>query len=171
MNATNADVNTKMELEEFLLYEAELLDDHLYNQWLDLFTEDCKYEMPMNLTKIKGDGKELSDRYKLLDETYETLKIRIERLGTDFAWAEDPPSRTRHYVTNVRVKPGDKENEFKVRCNLLVYRNRGDYSTYDLFSADRNDIIRNVDGSWKIAYRQIVLDQRSVNSHNLSIFF
>ncbi len=165
------DLKTLKDIEDFILKEAELLDDHCYDQWIELFTEDCSYEMPMNLTKAKSDVEVLSDRYKLLNETYETLQIRVKRLGTEFAWAEDPPSRTRHYVSNIRVKPGDKENEFKVRCNLLVYRNRGDLATYDILSGDRKDVIRKENGSWKIAYRQIVLDQRNVNTRNLSIFF
>ena len=42
-----------------------------------------------------------------MDETKATLAGRIARLDTGMAWAEDPPSRTRHLVSNVEVKAGE----------------------------------------------------------------
>jgi 3-phenylpropionate/cinnamic acid dioxygenase small subunit len=160
----------KAEIEEFLLHEAELLDERRFEEWIDLFAEDARYEAPMRVTKARDAGPDIVEESKIFSDNRETLHIRVQRLGTEFAWAEDPPSRTRHFVTNIRVQPGDRENEYRVRCNLLVYRNRGDTPDYDLLSADRQDILRRVDGGWKIAYRRIVLDQSTVGSHNLSIF-
>ena len=65
------------------------------------------------------------DELAILDETKETLAGRVARLETGMAWAEDPPSRTRHLITNIEVEPGDSEAEVKVYSNFIVYRSRG----------------------------------------------
>ena len=51
-------------------------------------------------------------------ETKETLGRRIARLETGMAWAEDPPSRTRHMLSNIEVEPGDAASELKVYTNV-----------------------------------------------------
>ena len=158
------------EIEEFLYREAELLDEQRYEEWLEFFAEDATYEIPMTLTRARFEGEGVSEEFKLMDETKQTLRIRIERLGTQYAWAEDPPSRVRHFISNIRIRKGDADEEVKVRCNLLVTRNRRDQLEYDLFSADRQDVLRRVGDEWKIARRRIILDQRNINSRNFSIF-
>ena len=165
------DLQTRCEIEDFLHYEAELLDDRRFEEWVELFTDDAHYAMPIRLTREKRAGWELAPNGKIFDDTKATLNIRVQRLGTEYAWAEDPPSRTRHCVSNVRVAPGEQDGEYNVRCNLLVYRSRGESPQYDLLSADRRDVLRRVDGGWRIARRLIALDQSTVNSRNLSIFF
>ena len=62
----------------------------------------------------------------ILDETKDTLKARIARLDSGMAWAEDPPSRTRHMITNIEVEAGETASELKVYANYLVYRSRGE---------------------------------------------
>src|SRR5262245_40068762 len=64
----------------------------------------------------------------LFEETKETLHTRVARLATGLAWAEVPPSRTRHLVTNVQVEPSDRESEVKVRSNFLLYRTQLEHS-------------------------------------------
>ena len=94
----------------------------------------------------------------------------MSRLATGVAWAEVPPSRTRHLVTNVQVEPGDAESEVKARSNFLVYRTQLEHSQ-DLFVGMRDDVLRKVNGTWKIARRTILLDQSVLSSANLSVFF
>lgn len=107
---------------------------------------------------------------RLVAEARQTLQLRVERLGSGAAWAEEPPSRTRHFVTNVRVTEGAGENEVQVKSNLLLYRTRGDARRHDLLSAERHDVLRRVDGAWKLARRIILLDQTTVTTHNFSVF-
>lgn len=166
------DAQTRQEIEDFLYYEAELLDDRRFDEWIELFAEDARYEMPIRVTREKRAGWELAPNGKIFDDTKATLRIRVQRLGTEYAWAEDPPSRTRHYLTNLRISPGERAGEYQVRCNLLVYRNRGESPEYDLLSAERQDLLRRrPGGGWEIARRLVALDQSTVNSRNLSIFF
>jgi 3-phenylpropionate/cinnamic acid dioxygenase small subunit len=86
------------------------------------------------------------------------------------AWAEDPPSRTRHMISNIEVEPGDVASELKVYSNFLVYRSRSE-TEQDFYVGMRQDILRQVDGAWQIAHRKIILDQNVLLAKNVSIFF
>jgi 3-phenylpropionate/cinnamic acid dioxygenase small subunit len=103
-------------------------------------------------------------------ETKETLGRRIARLETGMARAEDPPSRTRHMLSNSEVEPGDAASELKVYTNFLVYRSRSE-TEQDFYVGARQDVLRQVDGAWKIARRKIILDQTVLLAKNVSSFF
>ena len=110
------------------------------------------------------------DELALFDEDKTTLAARVARLDTGMAWAEDPPSRTRHLVTNVEVEPCEGGGEISVYSNFLVYRSRAE-TEQDFYVGTRRDVLRRVDGAWKIARRWMVLDQAVLTAKNLSIFF
>jgi len=86
------------------------------------------------------------------------------------AWAEDPPSRSRHLITNVEVEPGDTASEVKVYSNFMVYRSRAE-TEQDFYVGTRRDVLRRVGGAWKIAGRKVILDQNVLLAKNVSIFF
>jgi len=172
-------------VEQFLYREARLLDERRFHDWLDLFTDDLRYWMPVRTSRDPKGSRAIvildEDRYieeelaqegelALLDETKESLSMRIARLDTGMAWAEDPPSRTRHLITNIEVEAGSTDAELTVYSNFLVYRTRGE-TEQDFFVGRREDTLRNVAGTWKIARRKIVLDQNVLLPKNISIFF
>ncbi len=154
---------------DFLYEEAALLDGNRLDEWLALLTDDIVYQMPVRVTRERGASDVSHDMY-YFDENHATLRTRIARLHTDLAWAEDPPSRTRHCVSNVRVQPGAGPDELEVRSYLLLYRNRGDDPGHDLLSAERHDVLRRVDGAWRLTRRSILLDQANLGTRNLAIF-
>jgi len=173
------------EVERFLYREARLLDERQFQQWLELFTDDVHYWMPMRSNRYPVSSKAISildgSRYEegelskegelaILDETKASLTKRIARLDTGMAWAEDPPSRTRHLVSNIEVFPGDTDSELKVYSNFIMYRSRGE-TEQDFYVGCREDVLRNVGGALKIAYRKIVLDQNVLLAKNVSNFF
>jgi 3-phenylpropionate/cinnamic acid dioxygenase small subunit len=86
------------------------------------------------------------------------------------AWAEDPPSRTRHIVGNVRVKATGAAGEYAVTSSFLLYRTRLE-TDENLFAGRREDLLRRVGGSFEIARRTIFLDQSVILAKNLSVFF
>jgi len=159
----------RREVEAFLLKEAELLDNLRYREWLNLLTEDIRYVAPVRITREREKGAGFVEGMTHFDEDYTSLEMRIVRLETEFAWAEDPPSRTRHFVSNIRV--GEPEgDEVPVVSNLLLFRSRGDSPHYDLLSCERHDVLRRVNGEWKLARRTILLDHSSLPTHNLAVF-
>jgi biphenyl 2,3-dioxygenase beta subunit len=79
-----------------------------------------------------------------------------------------PPSRTRHLISNIRMKRDDGV-EVEVQSNFMVYRTRMEKDE-DLFVGMRKDILRRVDGELKIARRTILLDQAVLAAKNISVF-
>jgi 3-phenylpropionate/cinnamic acid dioxygenase small subunit len=157
------------EIEHFLYREAELLDSRKFEQWLELLTDDITYEMPVRLTRER-DHPDASSEMAHFSEDRRTLELRVKRLKTDYAWAENPPSRTRHFISNIRIEQTSKPNEVMVRSNLLVYRSRGSSTQADLISGERVDFLRNEEEHWKLAKRTIIVDQTVLDTQNLAIF-
>ncbi len=154
-----------------LLYrEAEALDDRRHHDWLDMLTDDVRYVVPVRITSAHS----LKDSYLAdmahFDEDRYSLTKRVERFDTEHAWAEEPPSRTRRFVTNVRGWEGDAPGELLVRANLLLFRSRGDVHAPDLLSAQRTDLLRRVGGALRIARREVLLDESVLRTQNLAVF-
>jgi 3-phenylpropionate/cinnamic acid dioxygenase small subunit len=149
--------------------EAEMLDQGRFHDWLALLDDEVTYEMPVRLTRERGDSPDVSFGNQNFKDDRATLELRIRRLDTDFAWAEDPPSRTRRFVTNVRVDDGTASDELRVRSYILLYRNRGDQSHVDLLAGERTDILRRSGDRWLLRKRVIVLDQAAVGTKNLAL--
>ena len=178
------------EIEQFLYREARLLDDRRFHEWLTLFTDDVRYRMVGRGNRYPRSSKAIAildparhieddaaqdDALALLDETRESLAARVARLDSGMAWAEDPPSRTRHFVANVEVEAGgpngeNGDGEITVYSNFLVYRSRGE-TEQDFYVGARRDVLRRVGGVWKIAQRRLVLDQNVLTAKNISLFF
>jgi 3-phenylpropionate/cinnamic acid dioxygenase small subunit len=170
-SVVRADSPEYADILDFLYREAELLDAWRFEEWLTLLTEDIVYRMPARLTTRNRNTPGFSDATAIFNDNLASLRVRVARFGTSFAWAEDPPSRTRHFVTNVRVNRSEHSNELDVRANLLLYRVRADQPVPDIFSGERHDILRPADGTLKLARRIIFLDQTLVNARHLSILF
>lgn len=157
------------EILQFLYHEAELLDERRFSEWLGLLEEDVNYRMPLPLNKARSF--DYSQETEIFAENIQSLRVRVDKLSTDFAWADSPPSRTRHMVTNLRVNATDRPDEAEAYTFFLVYRNRLSEPTPDLFSGERQDLLRKVNGSWRLARRTILLDQPVVGARHLTIFF
>ena len=161
------------QIEDFYYLEAELLDERNLREWFNLLAEDIRYWMPIRHNTMERPSdvvEELSkpgDGY-YFDDDLKSLKIRVERAYSKIAWAEVPPSRTRHLITNVRIKKDDG-NEIEVHSNFLLYRTRME-TDKDMFVGTRQDILRRSNGSFKIARRTIILDQAVLDAKNISVF-
>lgn len=154
-------------VEAFLFHEAELLDSHRYRDWLGLLADDITYTAPVRGNR-RSDGRVDPETMRWFDENRNTLELRVRRFETDVNWAEEPRSRTRRLVGNVRVATdGD---DVSVRSNLLCHRNRGESERGDLIAAERHDVLRAVDGRWQLATRRIMLDHGTLGTKNLAIF-
>lgn len=162
--------DTHQEVHQFLVWEAELLDSRRYRDWLDLFTEDIVYRMPVRVTRAHTLEGSILDGMDHFDEDMYSLKKRVQRFETEHAWTEDPPSRTRHFVTNVRVYPTEGDGEYTVKSYVLLFRSRGDTRDPDFLSAERTDILRHSDGGFKVANREILVDESVLKTQNLAVF-
>jgi len=171
----------KEEIADFLYREAELLDERRYEEWLALFTEDVHYWVPMRRNVPSQDaGLEFTRAgfdVNWFDEGKDTLTRRVMQIRTGIHWAEEPPSRICHMVSNVQlvgpVGNGSPPNEVSVKSRFLIYRNRVETET-DLLVGKREDLLRRVapseGGSWRIARRKVILDQSVLLAKNLTFF-
>ena len=164
------DREVRESIRDFLYAESRALDERRFRDWLTAFADDARYEIPVRVTREKLADWELSPTSRIFDDTKRTLEFRVERLETDFAWAEQPPSRTRHFITNILVEPADAAGEYRVYSNCLLYRSRGGDPTPSIFSAQRRDLLRRDAEGWSIVHRWAAIDQSLINAHNMSIF-
>ena len=156
------------EAHQFLVEEAALLDAADYAGWLGLLTEDVRYLMPVRVTTARGAGFDSLADMAHFDENLYSLRKRVQRFATEHAWTEDPPSRTRHFVTNVRTFKADQD--LLVESAVLLFRSRGDTREADLVSAGRTDLLRVTDGGLRLARREITVDESVLRTQNLAVF-
>lgn len=154
----------------WLVDEAYLLDEQDYQGWLDLLTDDIHYFMPVKVTTALGAGYNTAPGMAHFDENKYSLRQRVARFATEHAWTEDPPSRLRHYVTNVRTFATAGEDELIVESAVLLFRSRGDVGEPALVSAGREDLLRRCGDGWKLARRLISADESVIRMQNLAIF-
>jgi len=161
------------EVQDFLYREAELLDERRYEAWLDLFTEDAHYFMPMRRNVPHDEPEREFTRagadVAWFDEGKDTLARRVAQIRTGIHWAEEPLSRICHMVSNVQVLHAT-DSEVGVKSRFLIYRNRVETET-DVLVGKREDLLRRVNGELKLARRTIVLDQSVLLAKNLTFFF
>lgn len=166
------------EVEEFLFWEADLLDQWRYEEWLELTTEDIRYWMPIRRNVKYGNWErersaELAE-LAWFDENRRTLEMRVKQIVTGEHWAVEPLSRVSHLITNVRIADRadtDQGEELTVRSRFLVYRNHLDDEEACLIGK-REDVLRRVaDGSpgdFKLARRSVFVDQSVLLAKNLT---
>lgn len=170
---SDEDIRLHFEVQRFYAVEAQLLDQHRYADWLELFADDLHYWAPVRTNRLRrqqalADGS--PGEVAIFDETKASLAWRIRRFDSGMAWAEDPPSRTRHLITNVTVRPGDEPGEYVAESAFLCYRNRLEREV-DLYAGGRTDVLRRTeDGGLSIARRTILLDQNVLLAKNISTF-
>ena len=156
---------------QFLVEEAALLDAADYAGWLGLLCEDIRYLMPVRVTTARGADFDYLADMGHFDEDMYALRKRVQRLATDHAWTEDPPSRTRHFVTNVRTFSGEGEgDDLRVESALLLFRSRGDTREPSLISAGRTDTLRATSDGLRLARREITVDESVLRTRNLAVF-
>jgi 3-phenylpropionate/cinnamic acid dioxygenase small subunit len=151
----------RLEIEDFLYYEADLLDEFKYDEWLDLLTEDLSYWMPIRRNvpsremekENTAEGPELS----WYTDDKPTMVKRVRQIQTHVHWSDEPFSRISHFVSNVRILGWNGPDEVRVKSRFLYHRNRHE-DEESHFIGHRVDTLRRTDKGWKIARREIFLD-------------
>ncbi|BDH45428.1 3-phenylpropionate/cinnamic acid dioxygenase subunit beta [Salmonella enterica subsp. enterica serovar Choleraesuis] len=162
------------EITQFLYQEAAMLDDWRFRDWLDMLHEEISYTMRTTVnaqTRDRRKGKQPPTTW-IFNDNKDQLERRIARLETGMAWAEEPPSRTRHLITNCQVCETEHPDRFHVRVNYLLYRAQKERDEMTYIGVREDLVQRSPDNSgWRLIGRHIVLDQAVITSHNLSVLF
>ena len=172
-------IDTMTDMENMLLWyqvsqfynmEARILDEEDYEAWFKILSEDINYWMPSRESKFRKDEEpDNTVNMNFYNDSYQTLQIRVARLYSGAAWAEDPRTRYRHLITNVEIEAGDVEGEIKVLSNTLVYRNRLEREEFWLL-AKREDVLQIKGDSFLVMKRKITPDFSCLQSKNLNVF-
>lgn len=147
---------SRTEAEDFVYDEADLLDAWRLDEWLALCTEDVVYEVP---STTMPNGTPSTSLFLVHDDRF-MLESRVKRLLSRNAHAENPPSRTRRLISNVRVSEGANNDEAHVRASFHVFRFRNDdvHQYVGLY----NYRLRLTEEGPRIAYRRATLDADSL---------
>ncbi|MGB7101114.1 MAG: 3-phenylpropionate/cinnamic acid dioxygenase subunit beta [Xanthobacteraceae bacterium] len=164
------------EVEDLFYTEADLLDGRRYEEWLDLFTDDVHYWMPMRRNvPWRDQSGDTSSEHEVgwFDDDKDTLAKRVKQLMTGIHWAEEPLSRVAHVISNVRLVEKRESladgEAMPVSCRFFVYRNRLETET-DFLVGRREDVVRRANGDLKIAKRKILIEQSVLMAKNLTVF-
>ncbi len=160
------------QVEQFLYAEAALLDARRYRDWLALMADDVEYWMPLRRTVTSADiEREFTKPGEVayFDDDRAYLEMRVKKLEAGSAWSEDPPSRSRHFVSNVRILEvaGD---EVTVEACFHLYRTRLERDV-DHWVGRRVDVVRRSGAGFLLVKRHLFLDQTVIQSTNMSTIF
>lgn len=171
-------------LERFYHYEARLLDNRQYQQWLTLIAEDVSYLMPSRVNvqvdnRDRGEEGMISIERELesadsmgcpiREENYIHLMVRVERAYKVNSWSENPPARTRRIVGNIELMElrGD---EYQVISNFHLYYARPGSENF-MYSGQRRDLLLTEGASYKLKRREIIMDYASIEVPTLGLLF
>lgn len=149
---------SRSDIEDFLFAEADLLDEWRLPEWLELFTEDGIYYVPS--TDVAPDSSPDKNLFYVADDRFR-LSERVKRLMKRTAHAEFPHSRTRHLVSNVRIR-GRNDSELEVGSSFITYRTK-DGVTDTYFGSNRYRLVVE-NGRLKIKEKRCLLDSEGLRT-------
>ena len=160
------------QIEQFFYEEAALLDARRYRDGLALMADDVQYWMPIRRTVMLSDiDKEFTRQGDMafFDDDRGLLEMRVKKLEANSAWSEDPPSRSRHFVTNIRITEVEGD-DVTTESNFCLYRTRLN-SDVDVWTGRRVDGVRRAGESFLLTKRHLFIDQTVIQANNMSTIF
>ena len=103
-------------VEQFLFLENRLVDSDRFEEWLELFTEDCLYWVP-TVTAGADPTTQLCTAF----DDHRRLEDRIVRLRTGTAYSQVPPSRTCRAISNLEIWESKTPGEIRARCVVVIH--------------------------------------------------
>ena len=152
-----------MNAEEFLYHEARLLDTQQLEAWLELFTEDATYWVP-----LEREQKDPLETSSIIHDDRTLLELRVKQARHPRAHARLPLARTVHQVGNVVIAEESKD-EIKVNSTLQVVEFRNE--KLRLHAALVEHRLRKADGTLKIAHKRVDLVNSEGELDGIAILF
>ena len=149
----------RLRIEDFLIYEAALLDEWRLEEWRTLFRPDARYLVP-NLT---GDPYAAPNEtlYLIADDGHH-LTERVKRLGKKTAHSEYPRSLVRRMISNVRILSAD-DTEVRSQCGFITFRTS--QGVTDTYFGRHEHILHPHEDSWMIEEKRSILEMGALRPH------
>jgi benzoate/toluate 1,2-dioxygenase subunit beta len=151
-----------MNPEQFLYHEARLLDTQRYEEWLDLFTDDATYWLP-----LERDQKDPVETSSIIHDDRTLLELRVKQARHPRAHARLPLARTVHQVGNIMVEDGKDEVKVHSTLQLVEFRNE----KQRLYGALVEHRLRRMNSSFKIAHKRVDLVNSEGELDGIAILF
>jgi benzoate/toluate 1,2-dioxygenase beta subunit len=135
--------------EQFLMYEARLLDDGKFDEWLALFTPEAWYWVPS-----EPDQADPFETVSLIYDDRRLLETRVRRLASPRMYSQEPRSRTSRMVGNVTMEESDKDG-CTVRSKFMMIEFRREQQR--LFGGTARHRLVQTDGRIMIAWKRVDL--------------
>jgi len=145
---------------QFLYHEADLLDTWRLDDWLKLFTDDAIYVVPTTDHPQPQAARDLT----LIHDDRKRLAYRVELLLGERAWAENPPSRTRRMITNVRLA-SRHDGTLQVASNFTIHRFR--HGGVHTFIGHYEHELVTLGERLRIRRRTAILDHETLAPHGM----
>jgi 3-phenylpropionate/cinnamic acid dioxygenase small subunit len=153
------------EVEQFLYAEAALLDHWQVEAWLALFTADCRYWVP-TISEAEGEDEDPADDLSLIYDDHDMLEDRVLRLHSAAVHSQNPRTRTRRLIGNVRVEPLT-DGELRVRSYFTLHAARLDRE--HVLGGEYEHLLRREDGRWRIRQKKVLLVNSAVQLTNVTV--
>jgi 3-phenylpropionate/cinnamic acid dioxygenase small subunit len=164
-----SDVDVAYELTQTVFWEARLLDDGRFEEWLELLADDVEYVAPIE-PETDGSVGPSGPTLTFFDDTRDMLEMRVMKVRTGLVQSEVPASRTVRIVSNVMIKQADDAGEHPVSSALLIYRHRHQRDV-EIIAGHRDDIWRRGPAGWRLARRRIRFAANVLPTQSLSLFY
>jgi len=149
-------------VEQFLYHEARLLDTGQLEAWLELFTDDATYWLP-----LERDQKDPLETSSIIHDDRTLLALRVKQARHPRAHARLPLARTVHQVGNVVVEEANDEVRMSSTLQVVEFRNE----KQRLYGALVEHRLRHVNGSFKIAHKRVDLVNSEGELDGIAILF
>jgi benzoate/toluate 1,2-dioxygenase beta subunit len=150
----------RQQVEQFIYHEADLMDEHRYDEWLALWTDDALYWVPSG-----GDDIDPRREISLIYDDRVRLQVRITRLKSGFAHAQEPKSRMRRVVSNIVTQEAENGDVVVFSNFLLTELRRG---KQDIFAGRTIHRLHPDNGSFKLASKKVLLVNNDEHIDNLT---
>ncbi|UZZ09489.1 3-phenylpropionate/cinnamic acid dioxygenase subunit beta [Ectopseudomonas mendocina] len=155
----------------FLLREARLLDEDRWDEWLAMLSERIHYWMPgiENRRREDAGGPYRAEHMAYFDDGIRELRRRVARFKQPSAWAENPPTRNVHLISNIEVFAADEPGNFVAHSCFVSIRSRGLDEEYQI-SGRREDLLCREGDGLKLLKRRILLPNAMLLAKNINTF-
>ncbi|WP_296368000.1 MULTISPECIES: aromatic-ring-hydroxylating dioxygenase subunit beta [unclassified Pseudonocardia] len=146
MTALELDIR---QIEQFLYREARLADEHRYDDWEALWTDDALYWVPAG-----SDDADPMTRMSVVHDNRNRIATRVKQFNTGRRHSQTPTSRLRRVVSNVEIID-DAGDDLTVEANFVLVesRERGK----EIWAGRYTYRLRMVDGDLKMSYKKVAL--------------
>jgi benzoate/toluate 1,2-dioxygenase subunit beta len=149
--------------EQFLYHEARLLDTQRFEEWLELFTDDATYWVP-----LEQNQKDPVETSSIIHDDRTLLELRVRQARHPRAHARQPLARTVHQVGNVTVSAaGAGDLTVDSTLQLIEFRNE----RQRLYGALVQHRLRRAGESFRIAHKRVDLVNSEGELDGIAVLF